>query len=395
MDSNTFLQSIFRAAPLGIGVVVDRVFVQVNQHLCEMLGYRAEELIGKSARMIYPDEDEFERVGKEKYPQIERSGVGSIETRWRRKDGQIIDVLLSSAYFDPSDRTKGITFTAVDITALKQTEERLRMAEAQFRAIVEQVPAVVYVDRNDSLSSNLYTSPQVFSLIGYRSEEFLNDPELWVKILHPEDRAAVIAEHERTNRTGEPFRLDYRLLTKDGRVIWVRDEAVLERDEKGNPAYWRGIWMDITPQKEAEMRLKLSEEKFAKAFLTSPDSININRLADGVYLDINEGFTRITGYQRDEVIGKSSLELNIWVNPADRARLVEELKSKGYVDSLEALFRMKDGQIRTGLMSARVIEIAGEPCILSITRDITERKQYERELEAIVQVSAAMRQAME
>lgn len=395
METETFLKSIFRAAPLGIGVVVNRVFVQVNHYLCQMLGYQPEELIGQSARLIYPDDAEFERVGREKYGEIERNGVGSIETRWRCKDGRIIDVFLSSAPIDPSDWKKGVTFTAIDITERKRVEERLRLAEAQYRSLVEQVPAVIYVDRQDACSTNLYTSPQIYPLLGYTPQEFLQDPELWIKILHPQDRAAVIAEHERTNQTGEPFKMEYRLIAKDGRVVWVRDEAVLERSEDGAPLFWRGIWMDITPQKEAEQRLKQSEEKFAKAFLTSPDSININRLADGVYLDINEGFTRITGYQREDVIGKSSLELNIWVDPQDRARLVEGLRTKGFVDNLEALFRMKNGEVRTGLMSARLIEIAGEPCILSITRDITERKQYERELEGIVQVSAAMRQALE
>ncbi len=393
MDTETFLQSIYRAAPLGIGIVVKRVFVQVNPHLCEMLGYRAEELIGKSSRLIYPNDEEFERVGEEKYAQIDEIGVGSIETRWLRKDGKIIDVLLSSAPIDPADRTKGVTFTALDITARKQMEERLRIAEANYRTLVEHVPAVIYVDRTDAVSSNLYTSPQIVSLTGYTPEEFLQDRELWVKILHPEDREAVIAENDRTNQTGEPFRMDYRILTKDGRVVWVRDESILERDEAGKSLFWRGILVDITQQKEAELRLRQSEEKFAKAFLTSPDSININRLSDGVYLDTNEGFTRLTGYERHEVIGKSSLELNIWVNPEDRAHLVQALKEKGSVQNFEALFRMKDGSIRIGMMSARVIEIGGETCILSITRDITERKQYERELEAIAQVSAAMRQA--
>jgi len=134
MDRESFLQAIFRAAPLGIGVVIERIFVQVNQHLCDMLGYRAEELLGKSARLIYPDEAEFDRVGKEKYAQIDQTGVGSIETRWRRKDGTIIDVLLSSSPIDPTDWKKGVTFTALDITTRKRMEERLRMAEAQYRA---------------------------------------------------------------------------------------------------------------------------------------------------------------------------------------------------------------------------------------------------------------------
>jgi PAS domain S-box-containing protein len=130
-------------------------------------------------------------------------------------------------------------------------------------------------------------------------------------------------------------------------------------------------------RRRAEERLRLSEEKFSTAFRISPDSININRLDDGIYLEVNEGFTAITGYQPEEVIGKSSLELNIWVNPEDRARLVREIDAHGIVINHEAEFRKKDGTIIVGQMSARRIDIDGVPCILNIARDITERKQTE------------------
>lgn len=392
-DHLAFLESIFRAAPLGIGVVVKRVFTQVNDHLCEMLGYSREELLGQSARLIYPSQEEFERVGKVKYAQIDVAGVGSIETKWQRKDGTVIDVLLSSSPIDPADRDKGVTFTALNITARKQMEEHLRRAEASFRTLVEQVPAVIYVDNTDEVSSAVYISPQVETMLGYAPEEWLKEPDLWVKLIHPQDLQEVLAHNHLTNVTGEPFNMDYRMIARDGRVVWVRDQAVLEYDQDSKPLYWRGIMMDITDQKTAQERLMKSEEKFSKAFHTSPDSININRLEDGLYLEINDGFTQITGYTREDVIGKSSLEINIWANPQDRQRLVEGLRKDGVVNSMEAEFRAKDGSIRIGLMSARVLDINGEPCILSITRDITQRKQREEELEAIVAVSAAMRQA--
>jgi PAS domain S-box-containing protein len=140
--------------------------------------------------------------------------------------------------------------------------------------------------------------------------------------------------------------------------------------------------IDISKRKEAEVKLHISEEKFSTAFHISPDSININRLADGMYVEINEGFTAITGYTAEEVIGKTSLELNIWDNPEDRSRLVRELKKCGIANNLEATFRRKDGTTVDGLMSARVINIEGEPCILSISRDISLRKQTERLLKA-------------
>jgi len=136
--------------------------------------------------------------------------------------------------------------------------------------------------------------------------------------------------------------------------------------------------------------LQASEEKFSRAFHASPDSVNINRLADGVYLDVNEGFTRMTGYTAEEVLGRSSLpgDLAIWVDGADRGRLREALEREGRVQDLEARFRRKDGTLLTGLMSASLIQVQGEPCVLTITRDITERIRLEEERREAYQLSA-------
>jgi PAS domain S-box-containing protein len=124
----------------------------------------------------------------------------------------------------------------------------------------------------------------------------------------------------------------------------------------------------------AEEKMTKSEEKFRKAFFTSPDSININRLKDGMYISINHGFTKIMGYAEEEVIGKTSIELNIWENPTDRKKLVDGLLSSGEVENLEAKFISKNGMVIFGMMSAAIINLAGVPHILSVTRDITDRK---------------------
>ncbi len=126
--------------------------------------------------------------------------------------------------------------------------------------------------------------------------------------------------------------------------------------------------------------LRASEEKFRKAFLTSPDSININRLSDGMYVSVNFGFTQITGYASEEIVGKTSLEIEIWANPADRSALVDGLTQNGIVQNLEAPFRKKDGSLVYGLMSASVIDLDGVPHIISVTRDITERLAAENDL---------------
>ncbi len=133
-------------------------------------------------------------------------------------------------------------------------------------------------------------------------------------------------------------------------------------------------------QAEAAAALQASNEKFEKAFMLSPDAININRLQDGVYISINNGFTTLTGYTPSEVAGKASLDLNIWANPQDRQRLVEDLQKTGTVTNLEAKFRVKNGAMKDGLMSASILEINGAPHIISITHDITERIQAEKAL---------------
>ncbi|WP_300456564.1 PAS domain S-box protein [Desulfobacula sp.] len=146
--------------------------------------------------------------------------------------------------------------------------------------------------------------------------------------------------------------------------------------------------MDVKPTYEAleqrvqeleksENKLRESEERFRVAFHTSPDAINLNRISDGMYIDINEGFSRLTGYTRDDIFGKTSLSLDIWENPEDRKRLVDGLSRTGHVENLEARFVRKDRTVGVGLMSARTLQINNEMVILSVTRDITTLKKSE------------------
>ncbi len=128
-----------------------------------------------------------------------------------------------------------------------------------------------------------------------------------------------------------------------------------------------------------------SEERYRTAFLTSPDAINITRLADGLFLDVNDGFIRLTGWTREEVVGKTVHALNIWRKPQDRQRMLEMLQGEKYCNNLEAEFVTKSGRVLTCLMSAHIVELKGETCILSVTRDITERKGIEDQLRKLSQ----------
>jgi PAS domain S-box-containing protein len=133
-QSEEYLQAVFRVAPTGIGVVRNRVLTRVNERVCEMTGYSQQELLGQSARILYPTQDEFDFVGREKYRQIREKGTGEVETRWQRKDGSVIDVLMASTPLDRNDLSVGVTFTALDITERKRIQAELVQANLDLSA---------------------------------------------------------------------------------------------------------------------------------------------------------------------------------------------------------------------------------------------------------------------
>jgi diguanylate cyclase (GGDEF)-like protein/PAS domain S-box-containing protein len=134
----------------------------------------------------------------------------------------------------------------------------------RYRSIVEQIPAVTYIDALDDAASTLYVSPQVETLLGYAPDEWMGDPELWLRVIHPDDRARAVAENQRHNETGESFSLDYRIYRKDGRLVWIRDEARIVRDERGVPTFSLGVMIDVTDTKRGDEKV---------AFLTYHDEL--------------------------------------------------------------------------------------------------------------------------
>jgi diguanylate cyclase (GGDEF)-like protein/PAS domain S-box-containing protein len=129
--------------------------------------------------------------------------------------------------------------------------------ERRYRTLVEQLPLVVYVDALDEGSSNIFTSGQIEPLLGYTVEEWREDPDLFIRTLHPEDRERVLAAHGRTHRTHEPLSLEYRLVARDGRVVWVRDDGVVVIGDDGEPLYLQGYLLDVTAERELQEQLRL------------------------------------------------------------------------------------------------------------------------------------------
>ena len=137
-------------------------------------------------------------------------------------------------------------------------------AEERYRALSEQIPAVLYSELHTPRGAILYESPQNQQLLGYTAEETIR-PDHWKSVVHPDDRERVLAENERVDRTGDPWHMEYRALAKDGRVVWLRDHAALIRGEHGEPDYWQGYYIDITEQKQAEETLRQALERERQA----------------------------------------------------------------------------------------------------------------------------------
>jgi two-component system CheB/CheR fusion protein len=144
-DRETLISSLYRAAPVGISRIVNRTFLEVNDQLCQTLGYLREELIGQSARLLYPSTAEFEAVGKDLYQQVRKNSVGTMETRWRRKDGTVFPVLLNASSLHPANPDNGTTFTALDLSSREQEAARTQASEARYRQLADSLEeGVVY-----------------------------------------------------------------------------------------------------------------------------------------------------------------------------------------------------------------------------------------------------------
>jgi PAS domain S-box-containing protein len=187
----------------------------------------------------------------------------------------------------------------------ERAETKLREAESTFRSIVETTPAITYQEHiskgYDAQGSVLYVSPQVERILGYSASDWAEVPGFWTSILHPDDRDDVLRESERTNRTGEPYRQEYRMIASDGRVVWFRDESVLVRDERGEPQMWQGVMVDITGAKEAEERLREAEERF-RALVEHLPAVTYREalVATPEEFYISPRVTEVFGYTPDE-----------------------------------------------------------------------------------------------
>jgi PAS domain S-box-containing protein len=401
-ESKARVGSIFRSAPVGIGVVVDRIIKEVNERLCEMTGYSREELMGKSALMLYPTAEEYERVGSVKYDMITERGTGYVETHWQRKDGSVVDILLSSSPIIKGDLSGEITFTALDITDRKRVEEVLKKAHDNLEKLVEErtlklEKACTSLKESekglaeaqkmahigswvwDRATDKAYWSDELYRIFGRNPQEQGAPYNEFLNYIHPDDRAYMDNAHKKA-LNGKPYNIEYRIVLVNGeeRTVHMQSEVIF--DEKNIPIQLKGIVQDITERKKAEEKLLESEEKYRNIVETANEGINlINN--EGVITYTNNKMADMLGYPVEEIVGRT-----IWdfVNEEDKPTVTKSFvkRCQGILESYEMKLIRKDGSLlMVGINSKPIFDDNSKFIgILTMHTDITKRKEAEEAL---------------
>ncbi|WP_134676486.1 bifunctional diguanylate cyclase/phosphodiesterase [Ectopseudomonas khazarica] len=349
-------------------------YTYVSPHAETLLGYPLHEWLepGFWQRHLHPDD--HQRALRSCLEQCAAGQDHALEYRLIAAYGRTVWVRDIVTLLQRDDR-QVVRGLMVDISEAKQTEHALRLSEQKFASVFQQCPdALIIARRVDGVLLEVNTAFTEQTGIGIEQAigKTATELDLWgTPGIGP---SLLLRLQENSVRNLEmPFRrADGSLFTG----LISASSFVLD-----NTPALVVVVRDISQLKSTQQQLQISEEKFAKAFHASPDGLLITRLRDGLLVEANEGFSRITGYSFDEIGKHSTLSLGIWANPQDRERLVRQIREQGSVREMIAPVRNKNGQLRLCELSAQPLPIGGDECLLTIARDITERQQMQEELQ--------------
>jgi PAS domain S-box-containing protein len=387
-ESETKFRTLFEAMAEGValheviyderGIAVDYRIISTNPAFEKHTGLKSEQVIGRLAGEIY---------GLDKAPYLGRyapvAGSGEPDS--------------FEAYFPPMNRHFHISATSPkqgcfvtvfeDITDRKHAEDALRASEEKYRELVQNANSIIL--RRDTSGRVTFFNEFAQRFFGYSEQEILGKNV--VGTIVPEvdssgrDLRAMIKD-SMENPDGYFNNVNQNML-RSGERVWISWTNKPLLDDEGRVVEYLCIGNDFTERKQTEEALRESEERFSKFFHASPVGISIIRRNDNQFCDVNDAFLDILGYTREEVIDHNPIELRIWADPENRARMVETLQRQGSVRDLETRFRRKSGEIRDVRFSNHSIEASGQQYVLGLTHDITERKRAEEKYKDIFENS--------
>lgn len=377
-------RNIFENAVEGIfQSTLDGKFLSVNPAMAKIYGYDSSEDMLNSitdiSTQIHASPDSRTKFLDALTTQ---GSAYKFEAQNRRKDGSLIWTSTNArSVKNEKDEVMYFEGFVTDITERKQAEGTLFEAEERYRTLVENLPAVVFIDKFDEVQPTQYISPRIKDLLGYTPEEWKTTENLWEQSLHPDDRERVIAEDIRTNNSGEPFRAEYRLRHADGKYIWVREDSSVIKGEDGSPLFWQGFLLDVTDQKTAEEAIRENEGSYLELFNSVTQAIYIQD-KNGRFLDVNNGAVNMYNYPREFFIGKTPEILSApGKNKLDDLIRMTELAFAGKPQEFEFWGLRSNGQVFPKIVTLTKGTYFGQDVIIAIAQDITERKQAEEILE--------------
>lgn len=409
IQSQAYLNQIFSSVKAGIMIIdyVTHEIVDVNPAGMDLIGLPREQIIGNIChKFICPAEagqcpitdhhktiDNTERVllthlGK-------RVSIIKYVTRVTLEGREC----LLETFIDNSERkqaednliqkTEDLHAAYEELTATEEelrfhfdklviSEQNLRESEDKFRALVEQsLDGTIITDFSGTM---LFANPRIGEIIGHKQISDLVGKSNIIEFVMPEFRDRAISDFAKVAAGIDSYLVDYKILTLDKKEIWI--ECIGKKITfAGSPSMILCIH-DISERKRAEAEIKEAKERFELFFNTTPNAALITRLTDGIITEVSEAFVALTGFSREDIVGKTSAEFNIWVHPEECQAFVREVRKNGFSKNFEAHFWQKNGTLIIGNISGKIIRLQGIPHIVSVTFDITDARRTKEALHA-------------
>ena len=357
---------IVRSSNDGItSTTVDGIVSSWNSAAERIFGLTAGEAIGQSiANLSIPDlpNGPLELNAKA----ISGEHIVNFETTRKRKDGTAVDVALTlSPIRDSRNNIVGTSSIVRDISARKYAEVELRRYA---EIVLSSSDAIISRTLDGTITS---WNPSAERMFGYTAEEVVGKP--FIRFVPPESSERALEVMAIANRGGQVINHESVRMRKDGTKVWIALTLSPVKDKNGEVEGCSAICRDITESRKAS-------ERFFTAFNLSPEAMTIATASEGRYIEVNESFLRVTGFKREQVTGRTSLELNFWDQPEDRADFIQRVMAEGSVRNLKVTFCTNGGERRQALVSADLIDLGGQKCILALFMDITEKMILEEQL---------------
>jgi len=376
-ESQRFSSTLMQNSPNPVLVLDPDASVRyVNPAFEKLTGFNLAEILGVKTPHPWWPEESREEIGAALKKAMAMGGKRG-ERIFQKKNGERFWVALTSTGVNSQGKQSYFLLNMLDITDSKRMQEALRESEEKLESMFDSVTDGIVVARLDG--AILKVNESAVRMHGFDSQyEMLSKNAL--ELAAPAEHKKMIKNMGKAVKQGNIRGVEYTLVRADGTEFPAELSTSALADTSGKVFGHITIARDITRRKEMLGALRESEEKFSKAFRASPDAIAITSLKDGVFMEVNDNFLATTGWAREEVINHKANEIGLWAKAKDREKMLKILKEQGRVHNEEFEFRIKSGEIRVWLFSSELIDIGNDPCLISMTIDITERKRAEEAL---------------